>query len=237
MGILLFAIFTKNQKRRKKSIITAVVMMFFFTNHFIYNQVALLWEVETITESDIQNPYDIGILLGGYSNPNVRPGQNRHNFSERGNRFMNALELYHAGKFKKILLTGGSGRILAKESSEAVQMQSFLIKIGIPAEDIIVEGNSRNTYENAIFTKAILDEKYPNAKCLLITSAWHMPRSIGCFRKAGVEFTPYSVDFISEKTRYLLDDTLIPDRLGFYRWEILIKEWVGYVAYWVKGYI
>jgi hypothetical protein len=64
-----------------------------------------------------------------------------------------------------------------------------------------------------------------------------MRRSVGCFEKAGVEFTPYSVDFIAEKDRWAPENTLIPDRNGFYFWEIMVKECVGYLAYWAKGYL
>ena len=237
IALMLYALFSKIPSRKRKALVAALCLVFFFTNHFLYNQVVKAWETDTLTADQIAQPYDIGILLGGYSNSHIRPSNDRQNFSQRANRFLNAYELYKMGKVKKLLLTGGSGDILEKNASEAEQMKSFLIRLGMPSEDIIVEGKSRNTYENAIFTKTILDESYPGASCLLITSAWHMPRSIGCYEKAGVKFTPYSVDFITEEDRWLPENTLIPDRNGFYFWEVLIKEWVGYLVYNLQGYI
>ena len=68
------------------------------------------------------------------------------------------------------------------EKSEAILTRELLIRLGVPDSAIIVEPASRNTYENALFTREILKEKYPNAtpRLLLITSAWHMRRSMGC---------------------------------------------------------
>lgn len=235
-GLLVYALFTKNAIRKKRALIAATVLFFFFTNRLIFNQFAKLWELKTITADQIQQPYDIGILLGGYSNSQIRPNHDRQNFSHRGNRFMNSYELYKTGKVKKLLLTGGSGDILQKNPSEAEKMREFLLRVGVPEDDIIVEGKSKNTWENAVFTKEILDEKFPNASCLLITSAWHMRRSIGCYEKVGVNFTAFSVDFITEKDRWVPENSIIPDRQGFYLWEMLIKEWVGCVMYKLQGY-
>lgn len=236
LGLMLYSLFAKKRQRKKKALLLAIVLAFFFTNRMLVNQVYKLWETKTITSDQIDAPYDIGILLGGYSNFYVRPSHDRHNFSHRGNRFMNTYELYREGKIKKILLTGGSGAILNQEDSEAEMMVDFLVKVGVPKADIIVEDKSRNTWENALFSKKILDERFPNSTCLLITSAWHMPRSMGCFDVAEVEYTPYSVDFISEKDRWNPNFSLLPDRNGFYYWEVLMKEWFGVLAYKIKGY-
>lgn len=235
---LLIAFFSKKEKRKKRSLTIGLILFLFFTNHFIFNQVMRLWEVDTITTNQIEGDYDIGILLGGYTNIHIEPYVDRHNFSERANRFNNTLELYHKGKIKKILLTGGSTAIIEKVMvNEAISVHQFLLTIGIPEEDIIIESAARNTYENALFTKKILSEKYPNAKCLLITSAWHMRRARACYKKQNIQFTPFSVDYIGERTRWMPESLFIPDRMGFYRWEILIKEWFGCLAYKLKGYI
>ena len=234
--VLLYGIFTKRATRRKKSLIIALLMVLFFGNHFIFNLVAHWWETPAMDMRRIETPYDIGILLGGYSDLNKRPDEDRQNFSESGNRFFQTYELYKFGKIKKILLTGGNGSILQDLPSEATEMRLFLLKIGVPDSAIIVEPNSRNTYENAVFTKEILDNNYPNARCLLITSAWHCPRSEAIFKKAGMPFDVFPVDYFSENIKLTPDD-IMPDRLGFYHWELLIKEWVGYMVYWAKGYL
>ena len=237
IGLMLFSLLSKKRERKRKALLAAVVMTLFFTNHFIFNQVVKWWEVETITADEIIRPYKVGILLGGYSNGNIVPNHDRHNFSQRGNRFFNAFELYKTGKIEKILLTGGTGDLLEIQKSEALMVVDFLKKMGVPDEDVIVEPDSRNTHENAIFSKKILEEKNIRGNYLLITSAWHMRRSQACFDKVDISYTPFSVDFVSEKDRWSPDHILLPDRNGFYYWEMLIKEWVGLMAYWVKGYI
>ena len=235
--LLLFGLFTKSEKKRKRNILFAVILFFFFNNHFIYNQVVRWWEEETMTADQITQPYDIGILLGGYSSPHVIPTKDRHNFGRRANRFLNAFELYKTGKVKKLLLSGGTGALLQNNPSEAVEIKAFLMRLGVEASDIIIEDRSKNTYENALFTKQILAEEYPDASLLLITSAWHMPRAKRCFWKQGLQPSIFSVDFLSERTRGALESWLFPYRLGFARWEYLIKEWVGIIMYKLNGYI
>jgi uncharacterized SAM-binding protein YcdF (DUF218 family) len=237
IALMLLALLSKKQQRKRKVLIAAIILSVFFTNRFLFNQVVRLWEVETITADQIKEPFDIGILLGGYSNSHILPRHDRMNFSLRANRFLNAYELYRTGKVKKLLLTGGSGDVLQQQPSEAVLVRDFLVRTGVPAADIILEAGSRNTYENAVNTKKILDGKYAGSSSLLITSAWHQRRAMGCFRKAGVDFVPFSVDCVTEKNRWAPENTLIPDCTGFYLWEFLIKEWVGYIAYWFSGYL
>ncbi|RMG78676.1 MAG: YdcF family protein [Bacteroidetes bacterium] len=235
IGCMAAAIWTKNPKKKQRRLWWALGLTLFLTNHFIFNEVVRLWEVRTITADEIVAPYDIGIVLGGYTNSNIIPDHDRHNFNEFGSRFFQALELYQTGKIRKLLLSGGSGSLVSSGFSEARQMADYLLRMGIPKEDLLLETQSRNTYENAVFSARLIREKYPEARCLLITSAWHMRRSRGCFRRTGLRFTPFSVNFLSERRRFLPDTLLIPKPAGFFRWELIVKEWVGYVAYWLTG--
>lgn len=234
---MVYALLGKNKKWKKRCLTLSCILGIFFSNHFIFNQFMRLWEVYTLKMDEIEEPYDIGILLGGYSNFFSEPDDDRHNFNERGGRFMQAFELYKRGKFKKFLLTGGSGFIVfGSKKSEALLARQYLLRLGVPESDIIVEPDSKNTHENATLTKKILDKKYPNAKCLLITSAWHMRRSMACFTKEGIQYTPFSVDHIGEVTIFGPGSVIIPNSETIYRWEILIKEMVGSVAYKIRGY-
>ena len=236
---LLYTMFGKNEKWRKKTLIVSLSAGLFFSNHFIFNQFVKLWEVDTITTSDIKKPYDIGILLGGYSNFFTSPDEDRHNFNERGARFFQTYELYKKGKFKKFLLTGGSGFMFGTQKSEAVLTRELLLRLGVPDSDILVEPGSKNTFENALFTHEFLEEKYKNEtpNLLLITSAWHMRRSMGCFDRVDLKYTPFSVDFIGEENRYVPGSLIIPNSETIWRWEILMKEMIGYMAYRARGYI
>jgi uncharacterized SAM-binding protein YcdF (DUF218 family) len=235
---LVYALITRNPKRRRNALWAIAALFFFFSNHFICNQVFKWWEPDIETSKVLTTPYEVGILLGGYSNPYIIPGNDRYNLSERGNRLVNTLELYHKGKIKKILLTGGSGSLYSPNYVESDEVLVFLKTMGVPDTNIIVEGRSRNTWENAKFTKMLLEKQYGKSlpRCLLITSAWHMPRSAACFKRAGLTVEIYPVDYITECDRWAPDYWLLPEKLGFYRWELLIKEWIGCLAYKLKGY-
>ncbi len=235
--VLLWAGFTKKPLRRKKLLWTAFFMVLFFSNRMILNAVMGWWEMETISADQITEPYDIGILLGGYSNSRIRPDHDRFNISTRGNRFLNAYELYRTGKVKKLLLTGGTGSLLQDRPGEAARTAEFLKRMGVPDSAIIVENNSRNTWENAVFSAELIQQQPGNPSCLLLTSAYHMRRASGCFEKAGVACTPFSVDYIRQEPDLMPKFWIIPDPLGFYHWEALVKEWLGCLAYWMKGYL
>jgi len=64
-----------------------------------------------------------------------------------------------------------------------------------------------------------------------------MRRSMGCFDQVNLEYTPFSVDFMGEENRYVPASLIIPNSETIWRWEIIIKEMVGYIAYSAKGYI
>lgn len=234
--LLLFAFFTKQPKRRKRFLGIGIVLLLIFTNHMLFNTIIRWWEMDTITADQIEEPYDIGIVLGGFTSFNLLPSHDRYNFNRSANRLTQALELYHSGKIKKILLTGGSGNMLEPDKREATHTRDYLLRTGIPDSVLLIESASRNTHENALLSKSLLAE-HPNARCLLITSAWHMPRASASFRKLNIAHTPYSVDFMGEAYRFTPGYIFFPNRDDLGRWEILIKEWVGYWAYRLRGYL
>ena len=236
IGLLLFSVFSKKAKWKKKSRNLALILLIFFTNPLLLNLFTKAWQSDVYTVESLGENFDIGIVLGGYSNFRLQP-RDRYHFSGSVNRFTQALELYKEGKIKKMLLTGGTGSLWKDVPGEAGEIKRFLIKMGVPEDDIIIESKSRNTRENALFTKEILEKSYPNANCLLITSATHMRRSKGCFNKVGVAFTPFSTDITVEEFRWSLGTTIYPTPDGFNRWGLIIKEWIGYLVYWIVGYV
>ena len=197
------------------------------------------WETESISLRDIEEPYDIGILLSGYArNPNFL--LNDDYFFELGggvNRLTQTIELYRLGKIKKILISGGSATILTKTVSESENTKVFLIRLGIPESDILIESKSRNTYENALYTKEFLDqENLQGQKLLLITSAFHIFRAEKCFKKVGLNVTSFSVDFHG-RTLFFHPEDLIPSTGAIEDWKLLIKEWIGIAVYRLKDYL
>jgi uncharacterized SAM-binding protein YcdF (DUF218 family) len=157
-------------------------------------------------------------------------------FSSSADRLMQAVELYHKGKIKKIFLSGGSGFVNFQDWKESEKLFPLLVSNGVKADDILMENNSRNTYENAIETAKVLNQKGITSKCLLITSAFHMRRSLACCVKANIKVDAYSVDVRSGGAIYTLDRLIQPDPEALVTWDLLTHEWVGYLVYKLMGY-
>jgi len=105
--------------------------------------------------------------------------------------------------------------------------------MGIPADRLTVEDQSRDTAENARFTKALVDPK-PGERWLLVTSAWHMPRSVGCFRAIGWPVVAWPTDYRSAGPQDLT--SLMPRAsYGLTMVDVAAKEWVGLLAYRLTG--
>jgi len=234
---LIFGLWTKRPKRKQYSFWVATILLFLFSNNFLFNTVITWWETETIQANEMQvGDYDIAVLLGGYGNAHGIPAHDRFVFGASANRFTQTLELYRTGKIKRILLTGGKSDIQQQNRSEGVAARELLLRLGVPDSVIILESNARNTRENALFSKQILDSlNYEN--CLLVTSAFHMKRAKACFDKVGISYTPYAVDYKSKNPKYTVSYFLKPSVTPLEYWGMLIKEWVGLVAYRFAGYV
>jgi len=234
-GALIYSLFVKNEKKRKQIILLSLIGAYVFSNSFIINDIAQVWEIQTIHEDSIHKPYDYGIVLGGFNTFDAK--YERLNFLRSGDRLWQALYLYKQDKIKKILITGGEGRIIKEGYTEAETTKLFLLKLGIPEKDIVIESESRNTRENALFTAEMLGEEQIKRKTfLLITSAYHMRRSIACFENVGIHVDPFSTDRISSKRKFLFDFMFIPNTEATENWRIIIREMVGMLVYKIVGY-
>jgi uncharacterized SAM-binding protein YcdF (DUF218 family) len=132
----------------------------------------------------------------------------------------------------RILFTGGSANLLGSDAKEADYAAEILESLGVARDRLILERQSRNTYENAVFSKAIVTPK-PGERWLLVTSAYHMPRSVGLFRKVGFAVDPYPVDWRVGKI-FDFDGSAIQ---GLRRTDIAVREWMGLIAYRLRGRI
>ena len=231
-----FAFFGRSAKWKKRGKVVAISFLLFFSNGFIYSEFCRQWEVFGTPMSQVKH-HDVGIVLGGMAEYNndlkalsIRRG---------GDRIWQAITLYRTGKIDKLLISGDNGDLVDKGLHEASQMKAVLVQWGIPAQDIIVETVSKNTHENAVETKKVLTRSYPHYNSfLLITSGRHMRRSLACFKAVGMSCTPFSTDlYTGPKRSYTFDQVVIPDASTLTEWNGLLKEWVGYVAYAVKGYV
>ncbi|HRI80101.1 MAG TPA: YdcF family protein [Cyclobacteriaceae bacterium] len=233
---LVLSWFLKNPHWKKRLFIFATSLLLFLSNDFIANEFMMMWEVRATPFSEISRQYEYGIVLSGASRSEVGP-TDRVYISSAADRINHTLQLYKSGYIKKILVSGGSGRLIDIGEREAEQLASLFVMMGVPPGDIMIENDSRNTHESAEVVAKMLAGKTTSAQCLLITSANHMPRAAACFAKAGWPMDTFSTDFFSHYRKFTFDVLFIPKIEAFTTWNILIREWVGYVSYWLAGYV
>ena len=215
-------------------IVWGIGLLLFFSNPFLINEALLAWEPEAVLMKDV-SVYDAGIVLTGVTEVNKSPHDRVH-YREGSERILDAIQLYKTGKLQKIIISGGSGALKKVARIEASNLQQTALIAGVPAKDILLEERSRNTRENALYTKELLQQHPELKELLLITSAFHMRRAQGCFEKVGPEFHTFPADFQTHDRSFHLDDFLIPDPEAVWEWAHLIHEWVGYVTYKLLGY-
>jgi uncharacterized SAM-binding protein YcdF (DUF218 family) len=232
--LIIWSFKTKIEGRKRKLQITALIFLYLCSNSFVVDEFARAWEFHTADFYLMGTKYDVAVVLGGIGRIDMR--QKRFDFQYSADRLFQTLELYHKGRVKKILFTGGSGSIRYPEHKEAIYVKKYLSSIKIPDSSVIIESNSKNTYENAVFSKKIIDSLKLKS-VLLVTSAYHMQRSMQVFKKAGYgNITPYVTNRISGPRRFEWDHCLIPNAEALYTLNYLIHEWIGSVVYKVKGY-
>jgi uncharacterized SAM-binding protein YcdF (DUF218 family) len=234
--LLIVAAIVKNTRLKKKLFTTGLILLLFFSNDFIANEFMLAWEVKA-TPYNVMHPYKVGIVLTGATIPLLKPND-RVYFQRGADRVYHTVQLFKLGLIEKILISGGSGRLTREDEPEADQFQKAMVIMGVPVENIIIENETRNTAESAREVKKLIEKAgYRGTDCLLITSAFHMRRSLACYRKAGLEPDPFSTDFFAHPRNFFPDTLILPNIDALNKWHKLFREWVGFIAYKFAGYV
>jgi len=177
---------------------------------------------------------DFIVVLGGSLNTVMRD-PNRIELNESADRLIDAFRLYRIGKAPKILFTGGSGILTFQETKEADYAKQLFLDLGVRPEDLVLESESRNTFENAIYTKQIIGE---DKSILLVTSALHMKRSLAIFEKAGFrEVNPFPTDYRTYRDDLGFWDKCLPSPGHLQQASHGVREWIGIWAYRFQGYL
>ncbi len=130
----------------------------------------------------------------------------------------------------KLLFSGGSGLVRNHSFNESQVAKALFDSLGVDPARTLYEDRSRNTWENALYSKKLADPQ-PGQTWLLVTSAWHMPRSVGCFRRIGWTVLPYPVDYLGNNAGWLqFDASTQLDLLT-----VVLHEWLGLLAYRAMG--
>ena len=174
------------------------------------------------------------IVLGGAIEPDRSAARGMVSLNAGAERVTEIAALARRFPDARIVFTGGSANLVFAGSPESAFMLDLLESFGIPRTRVQLEERSRNTAENARFTKALVDPK-PGQRWLLVTSAMHMPRAAGAFRKAGFPVEAYPVDWNTGGWSDLAKGPFWPLR-GLDTIDFAMKEWIGLFAYWLAGY-
>jgi uncharacterized SAM-binding protein YcdF (DUF218 family) len=185
---------------------------------------------------DLPAPEGI-IILGGAINDPVSEARRETVFDEGGERVTEAVVLAKRYPQARVVYTGGSASFVPGTlSTEALQARKLMSQMGIAPERVAIEDKSRTTDENARLTAAIVHPR-PGERWIIATSAFHMPRSMGVFAKAGFHPIAYPVAFRTQG-RWPDDLGLRLDPVRNLRiFEIAVHEWIGLAAYWASGRI
>lgn len=176
------------------------------------------------------------ILLGGAEEPAIGLARGQPTFSDAAERAIAFGALSRRYPDARLAFVGGSGRLFPDGTAlEARMMRLTVPDLGIAPERVVFEENSRNTAENAAFARALLKPQ-PGERWLLVTSAIHMPRAMGCFRKAGFDVVAYPVDYRTIGPDQL-DDWFSRSAMGLGATDAALREWIGLVVYYLTGKI
>jgi uncharacterized SAM-binding protein YcdF (DUF218 family) len=174
------------------------------------------------------------IVLGGAIDPKISIARQQVSLDTAAERLTSAVKLAREYPSARIVASGGNAA-LGSGPPESNFAARFLEDLGVPRDRIILETQSRNTAENAAFTKRLVTPK-PGERWLLITSAMHMPRAIGAFRQTGFPVEAYPVDY---QTAGWPDRWARPGSFmdGISRTDTAVHEWLGLFVYWITGRI
>jgi uncharacterized SAM-binding protein YcdF (DUF218 family) len=227
IALSVVALYQRQHKTRKKLYAIVLFMMLFFSNPWLITILQYPFHTPPMPMNASER-YEVGIVLGGYTSYDKVNKAGYFNMSS--DRFIQGAWLYKKGFIKKIIVSGGQNGFTNEDDFiEAEFVASILKDLGVPSSDIFIEGNSRNTIENAAFSYKILDSLgLKKNKVVLITSAFHMPRAKETFEKAGFNVRPYPCAFsiLPSSIRFSVD-SIIPAAWAFDAWGGLLKEMVG----------
>ncbi len=175
------------------------------------------------------------VVLGGAIDPGLSQARGAPQLSEAAERVTVVAKLARAYPKARIVYSSGNAALFPNAPPEADFVLPLWESFGIARDRVTLETRSRNTAENAAFTKALVKPR-PGQRWLLVTSALHMPRAIGCFRRVGFPVEAYPVDWTTPPSLSL--GRLLPSfevSLGLRESDRAAHEWIGLFAYWLTG--
>jgi uncharacterized SAM-binding protein YcdF (DUF218 family) len=241
--LLISLLFWKKRRFAMFCVIVAFTALFVGGNKYVAFTLARSLEWQYLPTSTIQHA-DVIVVLGGATEPALAP-RPEVELNSAADRLVHGAALYNAGVSDHLLLSGGDIDFLSLSSdSPASDMESIMLMLGVPKKAIWLQGNSQNTYEDALYSCKMIKEH--NAKSIiLVTSATHMPRAVAVFEKQGCHVTPSPADFNVTEAAWanlwspdwqevLLN--LVPSYSNLSLTTKSLKEYIGLITYRLKGW-
>jgi uncharacterized SAM-binding protein YcdF (DUF218 family) len=244
--LIVLALLLKGVGWQRAVLIATLALLFLGGNRWVSTALARSLEWQYLPPAEIPQAEVIVVLGGGTANA-VYP-RTIVEISDAGDRVLYAAWLYKQGKAPHLLLTGGALDWAPTATSAAQDMATLLEMMGVPGDALWLEPDSRNTYEDAVYSARILREKGIH-RILLVTSAFHMPRSVRLFEAQGLEVIPLPADYSvvqasgdDQGAATLTGDpraailSLFPTADNLSRTTRMLKEYIGILVYDLKGW-
>lgn len=182
-----------------------------------------------------QLPSDVAgiVVLGGSFDTRIGRTRGEMELNDAADRITTTMALARQFPNARVVFSGGAAAMLTEDITESSMAQTLFAALGLPPDRLELEDRSRNTTENAIFTREIAQPK-PGETWLLVTSAAHMPRSVGCFRVAGFDVLPYPTDYQTPSGSAIYWPSTATVR-NLEKVHFAIREYLGLAVYRLTG--
>jgi uncharacterized SAM-binding protein YcdF (DUF218 family) len=233
LAILTLALLWHHRRPQRSRALLAIAVLTIAGFHLMPGAYWLVTPLEErFPQPTLPDHVDGIIVLGGAIEADASAAVHQIELNDSAERVFAGVALARRYPEARLLYSGGSGLVRDQDHREADTAQVLLLSLGMDPQRVIFERNSRNTRENAVDSMQLAQPK-AGETWLLVTSAWHMPRSVGCFRRAGWQVTPYPVDYAGAEVHQWLG---INGDVQLHIATEALKEWAGLVAYHLLGY-
>jgi uncharacterized SAM-binding protein YcdF (DUF218 family) len=234
VALALANLWRRRQETRKRLLLVVVPFLLLTIFSLPIVGALMVGSLERQFEPMTVRPLDAGaiVVLASYVYPPIRTGAAPEMDETSYDRCLKAAEVYRLGPACPIVVSGGA---TARAVNCALAMRDFLVQLGVKSEDVVVEGTSETTYENAVETSKLLSER-GISKIILVTDAGHLLRAVKCFRKQGMEVVPCGCEY------RILDfdislSSFLPQPGAARGCQLAMHEWLGLAWYWLRGRI
>ncbi|MEO0349462.1 MAG: YdcF family protein [Cyanobacteria bacterium P01_A01_bin.15] len=232
----------KAPRRSLVAIATALLILFGSSNPLVAATLVKTLEWRYLPP-DPMPAADAIVVLGGSTYPQSPP-RPWVEVTDAGDRVLYGVKLYQEGAAPLIVFSGGRIDWKGGGPPEADDMTQIALAMGVPERDILQENESLNTYQNALYTAQILQQRQIDT-VLLVTSAMHMPRAMAIFQKQGVNVTAAPTDYwVSQQTLAEMQGVslgtvlnVFPDTEALHFFTKALKEYIGLGVYRLRGWL